>query len=211
MFDLFRSQQKAVRILLGVLLGMVAISMLVYLIPGAGGPSGNRDDQVVAEIDKEPITIHDVELQIRNITQGRQISQDVVGVLIPQLIDQAIADRAMAYEAKKLGFKVSEKDLANIIRSLGPISTLTPQQYKMFVEQQGFSVPEFENNVLLKAYQDSIQNIAMEGVIVTPREVEAAYKQTNDKVKLEYVPFDGAKLGAELKPTPEELKQYFND
>src|SRR5712692_7377508 len=117
MFDLFRSQQKAVRILLGVLLGMVAISMLVYLIPGAGGPSGNRDDQVVAEIDKEPITIHDVELQIRNITQG------VVGVLIPQLIDQAIADRAMAYEAKKLGFKVSEKDLANIIRSLGPIST----------------------------------------------------------------------------------------
>jgi len=211
MFDLFRSQQKAVRILLGVLLGMVAISMLVYLIPGAGGPSGSRDDQVVAEIDKDPITIHDVELQIRNITQGRQISQDVVGVLIPQLIDQAIADRAMAYEAKKLGFKVSEKDLANIIRSLGPISTLTPQQYKMFVEQQGFSVPEFENNVLLKAYQDSIQNIAMEGVIVTPREVEAAYKQTNDKVKLEYVPFDGAKLGAELKPTPEELKQYFNE
>jgi peptidyl-prolyl cis-trans isomerase D len=211
MFDLFRSQQKAVRILLGVLLGMVAISMLVYLIPGAGGPSGNRDDQVVAEIDKEPITTHDVELQIRNITQGRQISQEVVGVLIPQLVDQAIADRAMAYEAKRLGFKVSEKDLANIIRSLGPVSTLTPQQYRMFVEQQGFSVPEFENNVLLKAYQDSIQNIAMEGVIVTPREVEAAYKQTNDKVQLEYIPFDGAKLGAELKPTPEELKQYYNE
>src|SRR5258708_9933129 len=81
----------------------------------------------------------------------------------------------------------------------------------MFVEQQGSSVPEFENNVLLKAYQDSIQNIAMEGVIVTPREVEAAYKQTNDRVKLEYIPFDGAKLGAELKPTPEELKQYFNE
>jgi len=211
MFDLFRSQQKAVRILLGVLLGMVAISMLLYLIPGAGTPTGNRDDQVVAEIDKEPITIHDVELQIRNITQNRPMSPDVIQVLVPQLIDQAIADRAMAYEAKKLGFKVSERDLANIIRSLGPISSLTPQQYQMFVQQQGFTVAEFENNVLLKAYQDSIQNIAMEGVIVTPAEVEAAYKQTNDKVKLEYIPFDAAKLGAELKPTPEELKQYFNE
>ncbi|HEY6389976.1 MAG TPA: peptidyl-prolyl cis-trans isomerase [Bryobacteraceae bacterium] len=211
MFDLFRSQQKAVRILLGVLLGMVAISMLLYLIPGAGTPTGNRDDQVVAEIDKEPITIHDVELQIRNITQNRQISPDVVQVLVPQLIDQAIADRAMAYEAKKLGFKVSERDLANIIRSLGPISSLTPQQYRMFVEQQGFSVPEFENNVLLKAYQDSIQNIAMEGVIVTPAEVEAAYKQTNDRVKLEYIPFDAIKLGSELKPTTDELKKYFNE
>jgi len=211
MFNMFRSQQKAVRILLGVLLGMVAISMLLYLIPGAGTSAGTRDDQVVAEIDKEPITIHDVELQIRNITQNRQISPDVVQVLVPQLIDQAIADRAMAYQAKKLGFKVSERDLANIIRSLGPISTLTPQQYKMFVEQQGFSVPEFENNVLLKAYQDSIQNIAMEGVIVTPAEVEAAYKQTNDRVKLEYIPFDAIKLGSELKPTTDELKQYFNE
>jgi len=211
MFDLFRSQQTAVRILLGVLLGMVALSMLVYLIPGAGTPTGDRNDQVIAEIDKEPITIHDVELQIRNITQNRQISPDVVQVLVPQLIDQAIADRAMAYQAKKLGFKVSETDLANIIRSLGPISSLTPQQYKNFVEQQGFSVPEFENNVLLKAYQDSIQNIAMEGVIVTPAEVEAAYKQTNDRVKLEYIPFEAAKLGAELKPTTEELKQFFNE
>jgi peptidyl-prolyl cis-trans isomerase D len=211
MFNLFRSQQTAVRILLGVLLGMVALSMLVYLIPGAGAPTGDRNDQVVAEIDKEPITIHDVELQIRNITQNRQISPDVVQVLVPQLIDQAIADRAMAYQAKKLGFKVSEKDLATIIRSLGPISTLTPQQYKMFVEQQGFSVPEFENNVLLKAYQDSIQNIAMEGVIVTPAEVEAAYKQSNDKVKLEYIPFDAIKLGSELKPTVDELKKYFNE
>jgi peptidyl-prolyl cis-trans isomerase D len=211
MFDLFRSQQTAVRILLGVLLGMVALSMLVYLIPGAGTPTGDRNDQVVAEIDKEPITIHDVELQIRNITQNRQISPDVVQVLVPQLIDQAIADRAMAYQAKKLGFKVSEGDLANIIRSLGPISSLTPQQYRNFVEQQGFSVPEFENNVLLKAYQDSIQNIAMEGVIVTPAEVEAAYKQSNDRVKLEYIPFEAAKLGAELKPTTEELKQYFNE
>jgi peptidyl-prolyl cis-trans isomerase D len=211
MFNMFRSQQKAVRILLGVLLGMVALSMLLYLIPGAGTPTGNRDDQVVAEIDKEPITIHDVELQIRNITQNRQISPDVVQVLVPQLIDQAIADRAMAYQAKKLGFKVSEKDLANIIRSLGPISTLSPQQYRMFVEQQGFSVPEFENNVLLKAYQDSIQNIAMEGVIVTPAEVETAYKQTNDRVKLEYIPFDAVKLGSELKPTVDELKKYFNE
>src|SRR5271165_2485756 len=118
MFDLFRSRDKAVRILLGGLLGIVALSMLLYLIPGAGMQSADRNDQIVADVGKDAVTIQDIDRDLQNKVRGRQIPPDVVGVLIQQEIDQMIAERATAYEASRMGLQVSDADLANAIRSL---------------------------------------------------------------------------------------------
>ena len=81
MFDLFRSRAKTVRILLGAMLAMVALSMLVYLIPGAGTPVGDTSDQVVAEIGKEAVTVPEVDQQIRNALQNRQLPRKYGGFL----------------------------------------------------------------------------------------------------------------------------------
>ena len=196
MFDLFRSRAKAVRILLGALLAMVALSMLVYLIPGAGPTGGDTSDQVIAEIGKDTVTVPEIELQLRNVLQNRQLPREMVDSYVPQLVDQAIADRAVAYEAQQLGFQVTDKQLARTIRSL-QFGNLPPDQYRQYVEQQlGMSVPDFENNIRLKTYQDSIQMIALEGTVVSPAEVEAEYRKRNDKVKIDYIAFDPTKLTA---------------
>jgi hypothetical protein len=52
MFNLFRSRQKAVRYMLVGILSVVGLSMVVYLIPGFGGPAAPRglDEQVLAEV-----------------------------------------------------------------------------------------------------------------------------------------------------------------
>jgi len=212
MFDLFRSRQKAVRILLSVLLGMVALSMLVYLIPGAGSPTGNKNDQIVAEIGKQVLTVHDVEMDVQRAMKGRQLPPDLVQAVIPQRIEELTAERALAYEAQRLGFQITDKDLADNIRSLAPqIASLTPQQYRDYVEQQiGQSVPEFENNMRLGLYGNALEQVATEGAIATPEEVEAEYKRRNDKIKLDYLGFDPTKITAEVKPTPQDLKTYFD-
>jgi len=210
MFDLFRSRAKAVRILLGAMLAMVALSMLVYLIPGAGTTVGDSGDQVVAEIGKEAVSVPEIEVQIRNALQNRQLPRELADAYIPQLVDQAIADRAVAYQAQLLGFQVSDQQLAKTIRSL-PFGSLPPDQYRQYVEQQlGMTVPDFENNIRLKTYQDAIQMIALEGIVVTPAEVEAEYRKRNDKIKIEYIAVDPAKLAADVKASPEELKAYFD-
>jgi peptidyl-prolyl cis-trans isomerase D len=100
MFDLFRSRAKAVRIMLGAMLGIVALSMLIYLIPGTGiTAADSSSDQVVAEIGKSTVTVGDVQQQLRNVLQNQRLPPEFAATYIPQLVDQAIAERAVAYEA----------------------------------------------------------------------------------------------------------------
>jgi peptidyl-prolyl cis-trans isomerase D len=211
MFDLFRSSQKGKKILLSVVLGVVALSMLLYLIPGAGAPlNGVTNDQVVAEIGTEQVTVAQVETQIRNFTQGRQMSPDVVSAILPQIVEQTITDRALAYEAKRLGFEITDGELANNIRSFGQIGNMSPQQYQMYIEQQqNQTVPDFESNVRLFMLSHDILDIAMEGAFVSPKEVEAEFRKRNDMAKVQYIAFDPAKLADQVKPTEQELKDYF--
>jgi len=209
MFDLFRSRDKAVRILLGGLLLIVALSMLVYLIPGAGTPTGNRSDQIVVEVGGDAVTVQDFDRDIQGKLRGRQIPPDAVGLLIPQEIEQMVAERAAAYEANRLGLRISDAQLADTIRSLPNMGNLTPEQYRDVVAQQGFTVQEFEGNVRKQLMLTALVNLAMDGVVVTPDEVEREYKKDFQKVKLEYVSFSADKFKPG-NPGADELKKYFD-
>jgi len=211
MFDLFRSSQKGKKILLSVVLGVVALSMLLYLIPGAGMSTGSgSNDQIVAEIGTDSITVRQVEQGIRNVIQGRQVSPDVISAIVPQLVEQTITDRALAYEAKRLGFQVTDNQLATVIRTSPQVANMTPQQYQMFIEQQyNQTVPEYEGNLRLGLLSEDIMKIALEGAFVSPAEVEAEYRRRNEMATVEYIAFDPAKLADQVKPTTEELKAYF--
>ncbi len=211
MFDLFRSRATAVRIMLGAILGVVSLSMLVYLIPGTGiSGTDTNGDQVVADVGKSAVTVDEVQQSLKNYLQSSRVPPEFAATLIPQLVDQAIADRAVAYEAQQLGFRISDRDLAQALRSF-PFGTLPPDQYQQYVQQNfGTTVPVFEENVRLKAYEDSIENIVAEGTIVTPAEAEAEYRKANEKIKIDYIGFSPTKLMADIKPTPEELSAYFD-
>src|SRR4051812_31051901 len=119
MFDLFRSREKSVRILLGALLLLVALSMLTYLIPNYNtGASAN--DTVVADVGKEPLTLYEVQRVIQSSVRGRSVPPEMIPHMVPQIIDQMITERALEYEARRLGFRVSEADTANAIRTMLP-------------------------------------------------------------------------------------------
>ena len=116
MFDLFRSRDKAVRIVLTALLVLVGLSMVTYLIPGTGlDPTDAPDSTVLAKIGKDQITSQEVSKAIQNLTQSRQLPRELLAIYVPQIVQQMISERAMAYEASRLGMRVSPDETDNAI------------------------------------------------------------------------------------------------
>jgi len=118
MFDLFRSREKSVRILLGVLLGVVALSMLVYLIPGGFGNADASGQNVVAVVGNDKITTVDVQRALQNITRGQaNLPKGILGMYAPMLVNQMIEQKAMAYKAREMGLRVSDQELGDAIQN----------------------------------------------------------------------------------------------
>jgi peptidyl-prolyl cis-trans isomerase D len=54
-----------------------------------------------------------------------------------------------------------------------------------------------------------LRTIALEGIIVTPAEIEAAFKKKAERVKVEYVKLTADKYKAESTPTVTEIEEFF--
>lgn len=214
MFDFFRSQAKAVRYLLGALMLVVALSMLTYLIPGglgSGGSGGSADDQTVAQIGSDyVVTTQDVQTQVQSLMQQHQVPEDMLSVYLPTLVEQMVTERAVAYEAQRMGLKVSDAELATAIQSIGGGQFSDPAAYQRFVEQAGYTIPQFENNMRQQMLLTRLRDIVLAGVVATPAEVEAEYKKRNAKAKLEYIAFSPVEMKTKVESTPAELQAYFN-
>ncbi|MBZ5626824.1 MAG: peptidyl-prolyl cis-trans isomerase [Acidobacteriia bacterium] len=213
MFDLFRSRDKAVRILLGGLLLVVALSMLTYLVPSYN-TGASSSDVVVAEIGKDVLTVQEVQRQIQNTMRGRQLPPEILPNFVPQMVDQMVTERALAYEAERLGFVVTDAQVADAIRqyvpSLFPDGRFVGRElYASFLGQQNLSIEEFEADMKRQLLKTRMQNVALEGTIVTPLEIEQEFRKKNEKVKIEYVKIPADKYRAEAQPTADEMQNYF--
>jgi peptidyl-prolyl cis-trans isomerase D len=213
MFDLFRSRDKAVRILLGGLLLVVAISMLTYLVPNYDtGVSGAG--AVVATVGSDQITSADVQKMVQMTMRGKQLPPEMLPIYLPQLVDEMIVNRALAYEANRLGFEVSDNDLRGAIQQIAP--NLFPDghfvgkdMYAAMLAQQQMSIADFENDLRRQIMITRLKDVAIEGSVVTPLEIESAYKKKYEKIKIQYVKLTTDQYKKEVAPTEAEMRSYY--
>jgi peptidyl-prolyl cis-trans isomerase D len=217
MFDLFRSRDKAVRILLGAILAVVALSMVTYLIPGGPATGGSGvDTSSVAKVGDEEITVLMAQRAIQNALRGANLSPSFYSVYIPRIIDGLINDRAMAYEAKRQGFKISDDDINLAVQSQLPPGffqdgkLVRKAELEAALSQQNMTVADLRAETERELMVNRLRVIALEGTLVPQQQVEQEYRQRNEKVKIDYVLIPASKFESEVKIDTAAMQDYYN-
>lgn len=195
---------------------IVAASMVTYLIPSFGGlGTTTADDPVLVQVGNYKLTALDFQKRFARVS-GR-LPEGMQGVYVPQYLSVLTDELAMRYQAERMGLTVSDDEVLTGLMAGNPqffpggkMGDDQRNQYEQFLASQGYTldeaIEEMRGTLLKKKMQDGI----LEGIVVTPDEVQAEFKRKYEKAQIAYIAFPPAKFGDQVKPTEDQLRAVFN-
>jgi peptidyl-prolyl cis-trans isomerase D len=207
-------KNTGVRILLGIIVGILGIGMLLYLVP-QGNSDVTNDNNVVASVAGNPITREEVSRELSRMQASGQMPAFLMQRYTLQIIDQLVSKRMMDLEAERLGMSVTEPEVFDRIKSILP----TAYENGTFVGQDAYTlqvqmrfqmtVDEFEELVRDSMLLEKVQALVTSGVTATPDEVRAEFRRKNEKIKMDYVLVHPDSLESQIQASDAELGAYY--
>lgn len=210
MLEKIQRRGQATRIVLAIIIGALALSMLITLLPGSiSAPSAAPD--VVAEVDGEAITATEVRRQMSQINNGRPLPPQIEHLYARQFLDNMILERLLEVEARRQGIEVTKQEHVDRIRMIIPAAKSGDlQQYATEVQQRSqMSVPEFENAVRKMLLSEKFAQVITDGITVAPHEVTDHFRRLNEKITVEYALIKPDDLEAKVTFTEAELAAHY--
>ncbi len=208
------SKKTGVRILFGVVIGLLALSMLLYLVP-QGTNTAETSTDVVARVGDQTVTLADVHDKLNEIRKNNNIPKQLESLYARQLLNQLVFQKEVEFEAKRLGITVSEKERADRIRMYVPgafngDTFVGMDAYAREVQQRfQMSVPVFEELVRSGLVEEKFRKLITDGISVGPQEILDEFRFQNDKVKLAYVSINPDDLLSKVTVAEPEIQAYY--
>ena len=189
--------------------------MVVTLIPGlfTGGTDITNPDTVAA-IDGQTITGADFQRQFEQLMRGQSVPDMMKSIYAKQVLDEMVYQRALAYEASRLGLNVTDQEETDRIRQMLPTAwsgdTWMKDRYTTEVETRtGMTVPQFEEMLRSQMLEEKFRQLVTDGIKVSPAEVRQEFRWRNEKVKIDYALIKPSDLATTIHPTDAELSAWF--
>jgi peptidyl-prolyl cis-trans isomerase D len=209
------NKKTGVRILFGVIIGMLALSMLLYLVP-QGPDTAQTAGDVVAKIGDQTVTLADINQQLNEIRRNNPVPRQLEGLYANQILKQLVFQKEVEYEAKRLGITVSDKERADRIRQYLPTafsgdSFVGMDAYSREVQQRfQMTVPEFEERIRTSLIDEKFHKLLTDGISVSPVEIQEEFRFENEKIKIAYGAARPEELADKINPDESEIKAYYD-
>ena len=210
----FDNQKTGVRILFGVIIGMLALSMLLYLVP-QGPDSAATSGDVVAKVGDQTVTFQDISQRLNEIRQSNPIPRQLEGLYAQQILKQLVFQKEVEYEAKRMGITVSDQERADRIRQILPTAFngdtfVGNEAYSQQVQQRfQLTVPAFEDLIRSSMIEEKFHKLLTDGVSVSPNEIQQEFRFENEKIKLNYAAANPDTLADKINPDADEISKYY--
>ncbi len=213
MFHLFRSRKQTFRILLGVIVAPIIITMVVTLIPGIFGSSSSNTggDTVLAKVGSDSLTVEEAQQELQDQIRTRRLPPGAASYLPPQVVQDKISEKTLLQEAARLGVHVTEPELAeHLQREIFRGAAFDREQYNALIQQRfQKTVPQFEDEVRKALAITKLRRLVTDGVTVSPAEVEQEYKRRKEKARIEYAALNAAALQSTISPSQGDLEEHY--
>jgi peptidyl-prolyl cis-trans isomerase D len=208
-------RNRWIKISMGVILVFICLAMVITLVPGLmSGPTGDNSPDAVASIDGQSISVTDFQLQYNQATRNRSVPEMLKAAYAQEILNQMIFQRALDYEAQRLGIQVTPAEETERIRQILPSAwsgnTWLKDRYTAEVQTQtGMSVEEFEQALRDDMLTEKFRDLVTDGITVTPAEIQQEFRWRNEKVQIDYALIKPADLASTVHPTDAELSAWF--
>jgi len=212
MFNLFFNRQKATRYLMGGMMLILAASMLTYLTQT--GLTTSADGDTIAQVGSTKISTQEIQTMVERGLRTGQLSQNTVDLMVPTYVDQILQQRAAEYAFDQMGLKVSDEEVLIGLMSIYPQyfqnGKLTARdQLEQQLNANGITLAEAVDGMREQLLMRKLQNMIYNTVVVSPQELDAYILRVHQKSKIAYVAFPAAKFRDQVKPTQEQIRQYY--
>jgi peptidyl-prolyl cis-trans isomerase D len=208
-------RNRWIKITMSVILGMICLSMVLYLIPGLMNGSlsaGNPDS--IATVGGQDISLLDAQQEYDLQTRSQTIPAMLRPIYAKQIADQMIYESALRVEADRMGISVTPEEMRARIKQLLPMSfsgdAWLKDRYPTDVQDNlGMTVPQFEQAVSSSVLQDKFRQMVVSGISVSEAEILQEFRARNEKVEIQYVLIKPSDLAATIHPSDADLAAYF--
>lgn len=220
MLKVFRDNLKYLSWILWVVIALFVLFVFVDFGSGLQGRNATGGNNA-AKVGDRTVTMADFERQYRQLEQvygqayGGRLTPEITKQLqLPmRALTQAVNEQVLLAEAERLGLRVSDDELRNMILEQ-PVFVdaqgrfIGQDKYQQVLARNKYTVASFETEMRNQILREKLNDVLRNGMYIADDEIEKAYRDQVEKAKIRYIQVPRAQF-AEVQLAPAEVSSFF--